>query len=280
MANLLMLRGLPASGKSTHAMELVKKGWKRVNKDDIRAMIDGGKWSRKNEKNILDIEIGMVYEMLSNGYNVVVDDTNFAHEKTWRGVAEKLDAHFMVKDFEVPFSECIERDAGRGDKSVGATVIQRMYDKYLKPEKVSFQSALSASECCYIFDIDGTLAHSNGRSPYDLSRVREDKEDQDVTVVLDELHRSGNKIIIMSGRDSSCMEETESWLKEHGIHYDHLYMRQEGDRRKDSIIKMELYEANVKGKYIVLGVFDDRNQVVDLWRSLGLTCFQVGYGNF
>src|SRR5207245_9019847 len=46
---LLLLKGLPASGKSTYAKELVLKGWKRVNKDDLRAMIDNGKWSHSNE---------------------------------------------------------------------------------------------------------------------------------------------------------------------------------------------------------------------------------------
>lgn len=40
MPKLLVLKGLPASGKSTYAKELVNKGWKRVNKDDLRAMID------------------------------------------------------------------------------------------------------------------------------------------------------------------------------------------------------------------------------------------------
>ena len=50
MSKLLILKGLPASGKSTYAKELVSKGWKRVNKDDLRSMIDGGKWSKKNEE--------------------------------------------------------------------------------------------------------------------------------------------------------------------------------------------------------------------------------------
>lgn len=37
---------------------------------------------------------------------------------------------------------------------------------------------------------------------------------------------------------------------------------------------------NIKDKYNVLGIFDDRQQVVDMWRSLGLKCFQVEPGNF
>jgi len=50
--------------------------------------------------------------------------------------------------------------------------------------------------------------------------------------------------------------------------------------RKDVIIKQEIYEEHIKDKYDVLFVMDDRNQVVEFWRSIGLTCFQVAEGNF
>lgn len=59
-----------------------------------------------------------------------------------------------------------------------------------------------------------------------------------------------------------------------------LYMRGEGATRKDSIIKEELFMEHVYRKYNVLFVLDDRNQVVDKWREMGLTCFQVAPGNF
>ena len=73
---------------------------------------------------------------------------------------------------------------------------------------------------------------------------------------------------------------TEDWLKKNGIEYDKLLMRVTDDVRKDSIIKKEIYENNIKGKYNVSLVLDDRNQVVEMWRDLGLTCFQVADGNF
>ena len=57
-------------------------------------------------------------------------------------------------------------------------------------------------------------------------------------------------------------------------------MRTPKDNRKDCIIKRELFDAHIKGKYYIDFVLDDRNQMVDLWRSMGLTCLQVADGNF
>jgi hypothetical protein len=57
-------------------------------------------------------------------------------------------------------------------------------------------------------------------------------------------------------------------------------MRPANDFRKDSLIKKEIYENDIKGKYNVIMVYDDRNQVVDVWRGLGLKCAQVEPGEF
>lgn len=281
MVKLLMLKGLPASGKSTYARELVAKGWKRVNKDDLRAMIDDSKWSKSNEALIIANEQRLVIYFLARGHNVVVDDTNFAHEENWERLATESEAEFEVKFFDTPLTECILRDAKRGDKAVGVKVITGMYERYVKPKPVEINMEIG---CTYIFDIDGTLAHANNRSPYDYSKVSTDTPDFAVTVLAAILRAvvvsSRSKIIIMSGRDSSCREATEKWLQDNEIEYHDLYMRPEGDTRKDCIVKQEIYEQNIKGKYNVLGIFDDRNQVVDMWRGLGLPCFQVGYGYF
>ena len=57
-------------------------------------------------------------------------------------------------------------------------------------------------------------------------------------------------------------------------------MRQAGDNRDDRIVKREIYEREIKGRYNVRFVLDDRNKVVALWRDLGLPCFQVADGDF
>lgn len=131
-----------------------------------------------------------------------------------------------------------------------------------------------------LVDIDGTLAHHHGRSPYDWQRVSEDTPNEPVAdlvrILDDRMH-----IILMSGRDEVCRPQTEAWLKEHLIPYDELYMRPHKDNRKDSVIKRELYERHVAGRYVVAFVIDDRDQVVRMWRGeLGLTVFQCADGDF
>lgn len=275
---LLMLKGLPASGKSSFAKTL-GDGWKRVNKDDLRAMIDGGKWSKKNEKLIIATEYGLVETYLSQGYNVVVDDTNFHpdHQNKYSEIAKKYGAILTVKFFDTPLMECIRRDALRGDKSVGAKVIFGFYDRYLKPKPVNWGND---KQNCFVFDIDGTLAKMNGRSPYDMSKVLTDSPNHNITMIARTLAASGLPIVVMSGREDCAMNDTLKWMLQHHVPCDHLIMRKTGDNRKDSIVKKELYEKHVKDKYNVIAVFDDRDQVVEMWRSLGLTCLQVDYGMF
>lgn len=134
-----------------------------------------------------------------------------------------------------------------------------------------------------IFDIDGTLAKMNDRSPFDWSRVGEDKPKIPIINILKMFTCccSSYEIFLFSGRDEVCREITENWLYENGIEFKQLFMRSKGDIRKDAIVKKELFNNHIKGKYEVLAVFDDRQQVVDMWRNeLGLTCLQVAEGNF
>lgn len=131
-----------------------------------------------------------------------------------------------------------------------------------------------------IVDIDGTLAKMNGRGPFEWHRVGEDKINEAVQLLVG-LYSYKGEVIIFSGRDSVCRDITIEWLKKHKIPCDNLFMRPEKNYEKDAIIKRRLYDEHVNGKYEIEFVVDDRNQVVDMWRKdLGLTCFQVDYGDF
>jgi hypothetical protein len=131
-----------------------------------------------------------------------------------------------------------------------------------------------------ICDIDGTLAEKGDRNPFDYTTVDQDTLIVPVAETVKALAKYGYKILIFSGREDSCFTMTLRWLKRYQIPCDILRMRKTGDRRKDSIVKKEIFET-VKNKYDIHFAIDDRNQMVDMYRKeLNLPCFQVAYGDF
>nr|WP_240918294.1 polynucleotide kinase [Rhodococcus sp. 14C212] len=120
------------------------------------------------------------------------------------------------------------------------------------------------------------------RSPYHWHRVGEDSLSPAVMAAVTAFAASPDEpaIVLVSGRDGVCRPETEQWLAEHRVPYTELHMRAPGDNRKDSIVKAELFDRYVRHRYRVVAVLDDRDQVVRMWRRMGLVCFQVAEGDF
>lgn len=284
MATVVITRGLPASGKSTWARAHVEAhdGWVRVNKDDLRAMLHNGKWSKGREKQVISMRDAMIRNALAANLNVIVDDTNFhpSHIEQICKIAKEFGGVSVeIKEFDVPVDECIERDAKRPNP-VGAKVIRNMHAQYVRPKMTVEQNPCLPK--AIIVDMDGTLAIITDRSPYE-----DDKADQDLLnhivaeVVLHYAYAADVEVIIVSGRDEGrSREATERWLTRHQIPFDHLYMRKAGDVRKDSIVKREIFDTYIKDRFYVKAVFDDRDQVVRMWRDMGLQVFQVADGNF
>lgn len=130
-------------------------------------------------------------------------------------------------------------------------------------------------------DVDGTVALRGDRSPYDETRVSKDTPNHPVLAVTRAMYLDGHAVIFCSGRTEACREQTTAWLVKHfGWPFAALHMRSVGDQRKDSVVKRELYERHIRDAYDVTCVLDDRNQVVDMWRSIGLTVLQVAPGDF
>jgi hypothetical protein len=167
---------------------------------------------------------------------------------------------------------------------VGEKVIKDMYNKFIKKD-ISRGKPLNPSDPdpelarAVIFDMDGTLACIGDRSPYDGKSCAVDLPNQSI-IALNKMIPPDIRIIILSGRSDDSEKETLAWIDEHNVNYDELHMRKAGDQRKDAVIKEEMFNAYIKGKYNVIFAVDDRNQVVELWRSLGLTCLQVAPGDF
>lgn len=84
---------------------------------------------------------------------------------------------------------------------------------------------------------------------------------------------------VWSGRSDVVREQTATWLNAFDVPHAKLRMRVDGDYRKDCIVKGEWYDALAPGEQPRLA-FDDRQQVVDMWRSRGVICCQVAPGDF
>lgn len=279
---ILLLKGLPASGKSTYAKQLEKEhGFVRISKDDIRKTIKN--YNIKKESRVVVVRNKAIRAALAENKNVVIDDTNLnpIHEKNISKIAEEFGADFEINDsfLEVSVEECIKRDLARPN-SVGQNVIYGMYYKWIKPVRVLSLERQRKLPRAIIFDLDGTLSiNTTGRSFYDMSKVDQDMPNHLLTLFIDILTASLSdycKVILVSGRDETGRANTEKWLAHNCIDYEALYMRQEGDKRKDTIVKKEIYDKYIKNKYAVLGIFDDRPSVCNMWRELGLQVAQMG----
>jgi hypothetical protein len=132
----------------------------------------------------------------------------------------------------------------------------------------------------WLVDVDGTLALMRGRSPFEWHRVGEDAPNPPVVELVRSLRAAGNAIVVVSGRDGVARADTQAWLARHEIPHDALFLRAAGDNRRDSIVKREIFDARIRHTWHVRGVLDDRDQVVRMWRDLGLTCAQVAPGDF
>lgn len=298
-----MCRGLPGSGKSTWAKDRValtthyfpEEPTVRVNKDDIRKELTkhGWVWSKSEERTVLHTRDSKIIEAFANGAEVVIsDDTNFAtkHALALAKLAKDCKAEFEIKSFDTPVEECIRRDSLRPENErVGEKVIMDMYNQYLKPIE-PIQSGLTAQvspyvadetlPSCVICDLDGTIAIHNNRSPYDFEKCDTDLVNEPVRKLLWAMFGNDVSIVYLSGRDDVVQGKTEKWLADNACPNGPLFMRKTGDKRKDSVMKAELFDAEIRGKYNVLFCLDDRDQVVKLWRDMGLTCLQVNYGAF
>lgn len=305
MATLTIYRGLPGSGKTTDCRKKVAENplhRVRINRDDYRAMMFGG-WTGKMEHEIAVTKAtdAAVAALLDKGYDVYMDNTFLVqrHARDARMLALRHGADFEVIDMTyVPLETCLQRDRQRivdGEEGVGDDVINTMYHKYLKGKPYPLELPLSPNPDftgdlyipnpelpgAYVVDIDGTVALMTGRDPYDETRVHEDRPNESVIHVVRQLWYAGHRIIFVSGRHDVCYGATYEWLKQHVRIPDFkLLMRKDGDNRKDYLIKREIFDAEIRFNYNVLGCFDDRQQVVDAYRALGLTVFQVAPGNF
>ena len=144
---LIVTRGLPASGKTTLALEKLRQEperWARVNRDALREHTFGimPMLSPAGEQNLTKVQTWMIRSLFQAGLNVVADDTNLpeARMKGWEEFARWNHAALEVWDLrDIPVETCLDRDRARiarGERGVGDDVILRLA-QYLPAKETS-----------------------------------------------------------------------------------------------------------------------------------------------
>lgn len=289
---ILILVGVPGSGKSTWAKNYIRNNgdWVRVSRDDLRLMLtQQQKVEPKMEDMINDLMDNMIESSISKGKNVIVDSTNLKRTLL-DGYVTRFGtiADISYRVFDISLKKAIEQDKNR-EHSIGEFGVTEHYKKYkilidsfpFQPTTKQKESHINpkVNECdAVIYDIDGTLSLLKNREYDDFHLVHRDDYNEVVGETI-AFHRSkGRKIIILTGRSDEYRKETEDWLDLYGVEYDELHMRESEDRRRDKLVKREIYNNQIKPQHKVLCVYDDRISVIKEWNDLGLFVFTVNQG--
>jgi predicted kinase len=317
LSELLVLSGLPASGKTTRALEWAGEDPEHrriINWDQMRLDFYGRDWkfNRAQEDVMQAHSRELCNQWLKQGMSVVIDNTNLTERarERWHQIAMHIDtqATYSEEEIDTPVGVCVERDLKR-EKRVGRAVIERMA---LFHGFIDWADPVYTSTDFVICDIDGTLSDPSHRLHYVKNpnkcdcgaltkeqciqdgckaqafkprwdrfhaEVNKDKPKSTIIRLLQNLYYHYN-VLIVSGRspEHGCGIATEQWLDQHEIPYHHLFMRAGGDYRPDYEHKQQILDLLPKER--IAFVLDDRQQVVDMWRKNGLICLQVAEGAF
>ena len=292
MAKLFIMQGIPGSGKSTRALELLKEnpGSVRVNKDLLREMIyfhkrNDNRFDGEYEKVVSQTEDTLIKTYLMQGISVIVDDTNVSQrrlDQLMRIALEIEDVDPEVIKMDTSIEECLKRNANR-EYPVAPGVI------FMLAKKAGMDISHLINTCndkvtlerYIVVDMDGTLTdcrhrvHHVQQKPKNwmafFAGISDDPLRKDV---LDRARMFKLPMVVVSARPDEYRYATEQWLKKHNVKYSALLMRRNGDYRSDEIVKAEILERLLDVTRIEV-VIDDRPGVVAMWKSKGLKVIDV-----
>lgn len=268
--------GVSASGKSFWAKEYARTNKNTIisNRDDLRFALTGAsswkeyKFDKHIENSITELQRITIEQAFRNGCDVIIADTNL--NPTYRAQLETFLRSFgftiEIKEFPITLEEAWKRDAARTN-GVGKDVIYKQYQEWLKYIGRRTYVPNTSLPKAILVDVDGTLAKMGDRGAFEWSKVGVDTIRPIVRQMVSSFVHT-HQIIVLSGRDAVCREETGNWLWQNQIVYDRLFMRKEGDMRKDTVIKEEIFWEHIAENYNVEAVFDDRPVVVRMWHEL------------
>lgn len=299
MKQIIVTVGCPGSGKSTWAQEYCKArpGWYVVNRDNIRVGLMGitnrneYKYSKAREQIVTDTAKMQIMAIMAkeSTKGVIVADTNLNENRRdeFKNLAGVEGWSYHEEVFDVPWTELLKRNLHRGEGAVPIDVLRQMFWKFCEYQGKPVYDGTPGKPKAVIFDVDGTLAKMVGRSPYDLEKCDTDIINPMVVELARSYFRDGYAVIVVSGRESGTKDDeikykvmTRKWLTDKFIPFTEHFQREQGDSRGDMIVKEEIFWRDIAPYYDVKLAVDDRAQVVEMWRRIGVECWQVDHGDF
>jgi len=283
---LFLLVGPQGSGKTTLAKEYEKNGYIRISQDDQGK---DGHWEK-------------FIEALNNGDPIVVDRINLTKKQRRRYIneARRKNYYTSIVVLYLNKDECRKRCNARTNHpsitnpQITDKALDYFFRTYVPVEDDEADEVIHKYEQeskipAIVVDLDGTLCDIEHRRHH----VRCDDPDwtaffegmsedtpNDWCVQLINKFRDTHNIVFCSGRPDIYREVTEDWLKKYNIRYDGLFMRSGDSYAPDWMVKQNILDFELRPRYEILFVVDDRKQVVDMWRKNGLTVLQCDEGNF
>lgn len=293
MNKLTLLVGPPGSGKSTLAKVYVAKGYRYISQDS-------------HGKAHLDY----FHLAVAAGEDIIVDRMNFNKIQRSRYLdpakAAGYETEIVVlhEPYQVCFDRCIARKDHETikDETNARSALNTFFTKY---ERVADGEANKVVRVwpegdkppAIICDLDGTLCDVSHRRHF-VRRSEGEKKDWNSFFkgMSDDLPHDWcadliismsktTHIVYCSGRPDNWRICTEVWLDKHNLldlatGPTALFMRPRNDSRQDSIVKEIILDFEILTRFTPFFMIDDRQQVVDMWRSRGYTCLQCDEGDF
>lgn len=280
---LTIFVGESGSGKTTIAKKMCEDNPNlvRLERDELRLELandpnapKGGKF----ERFVALVQQARADKALKEGKSCLISDTNLNPNtvEKWRNFARHK-AEFDIYRVMTPMEECILRDSKRTGKAhVGMAVIHRQF-------LMSGRLPIALDKKIILCDIDGSLSDHRGvRGPFEENKVLLDKPFQNIINEVNKYHDSGHTVIIISGRHSTCGDDTISWLTKYGVKFDFILMRHMWSNEHDYIVKQQILDEllNVVPKENIVKILDDRAQVIrQTWLKNSLPIQPVWNGN-
>lgn len=129
-----------------------------------------------------------------------------------------------------------------------------------------------------IWDLDGTLVNVRGilhllgqKNGFDSFHRASSfcPPNTDVVRAARQSHEEGYANLIFTGRTEQYRALSVDWLGRNWVPYTHMWMRADGDYRKDFVVKREMYDEASR-VYEIIHATDDRPEIVALWNHLGV----------